>query len=416
MGDDSTTRTTRRTLLASTGTTLAATLLAGCTTDTDSTDTAAPTDAGGATNARTTTSDATDTTTTADGPYSVSMAPMGDVEFEQVPEDVFTVFSTYADMAVALGHGDALNSLYVPEMAGTTMNHYYSQLDGISFDFESLVDPLASGLSKEQLYELQSDVHLADPAWAATQQNWTDADVTEVQSRVGPWFGNFYSGTNNGVPDAARDYEFYGLWELFEKVAAVFQERERYEALAAVHDDLIATIEASRPPKSERPTAVRATLGPDGEQFYTYHLNEPGYWLADTRPLGATDAFADEDWSGLWGVVDYETMAEADPDVLLHLWGLTPNYSMADTKQSLREHPIGSELAAVENDRVYPAGMRYQGPIMNCFQLEMGAKQLYPDVFGAWPTYEDGRPYPEIPADERLFDRERVASIVRGDA
>jgi hypothetical protein len=60
--------------------------------------------------------------------------------------------------------------------------------------------------------------------------------------------------------------------------------------------------------------------------------------------------------------------------------------------------------------------MRYQGPIMNLFQLEMTAKQLYPDVFGSWPGYEDGESYPEIPEDERLFDRERVAGIVTGGA
>ncbi len=41
----------------------------------------------------------------------------------------------------------------------------------------------------------------------------------------------------------------------------------------------------------------------------------------------------------------------------------------------------------VENDRVVAGGMRYQGPLMNLFQLE-------------------------IPADERLFDRWRVADIV----
>jgi hypothetical protein len=59
--------------------------------------------------------------------------------------------------------------------------------------------------------------------------------------------------------------------------------------------------------------------------------------------------------------------------------------------------------------------MRYQGPVMNCFQLEMGAKQLYPEQFGEWPAYEDGQAYPEIPEDERLFGRERVANVVLGE-
>jgi hypothetical protein len=41
----------------------------------------------------------------------------------------------------------------------------------------------------------------------------------------------------------------------------------------------------------------------------------------------------------------------------------------------------------------------------------MAAKRLYPERFGGWSGY-DGGPYPEISADERLFDRQRVAAIV----
>jgi hypothetical protein len=64
---------------------------------------------------------------------------------------------------------------------------------------------------------------------------------------------------------------------------------------------------------------------------------------------------------------------------------------------------------------VYTQGARNQGPLLNLFQLEMTAKQLYPEQFGEWPGYTDGDPYPEIPADEQLFDRQRVADIVNGD-
>ncbi|MFC7166705.1 ABC transporter substrate-binding protein [Halospeciosus flavus] len=356
------------------------------------------------------------TTTTADSSYTVSMAPVGEVSFDRVPESVFTVFPQYADMAVALGHGDAVDTVYVPKMSGTTMNHYYHHLDGVSFDWEGLQDPLADGITREEVYELGSDVHFVDPAYVTTQDGWNRSDVEEVASTVGPWFGNFYSGTHATAPEAYRDdYQYYSLWELFGKVAQVFQETERYRQLEAVHADLLETIREGLPPAEERPTAVRVTMAPKRDVFYTYHLNEPGYWLADTRPLGATDAFAAKDWSNLWGTVDFETMLEADPDVILNLWGLTPYASTATTRERLQDHPVGSQLTAVQNDRVYPAGMRYQGPLMNLFQLEMGAKQLYPEQFGAWPGYTDGEPYPDIPTEEQLFDRQRVAAIVAGD-
>jgi hypothetical protein len=54
------------------------------------------------------------------------------------------------------------------------------------------------------------------------------------------------------------------------------------------------------------------------------------------------------------------------------------------------------------------------GPIRNLLQPEIGAKQFLPDRFGAWPRYEGGDS-PPIPADERLFDRRRVADIVTGE-
>ncbi|UPW01763.1 ABC transporter substrate-binding protein [Halorussus gelatinilyticus] len=412
MREPSASRLTRRSLLKGTGAAGVGAFLAGCTGDGASDGTQTSETGGSGTTTETTAAESTATET--GGGHSVSMSPVGTVVFDAVPEEVFTVFPQYADMAVALGHGDAVNSVYVPEMSGTTMNHYNHHLDGVSFDWKGLHDPLSNGFSKELLYKLGSDVHLTDPAWATTQSNWDRSDVEEIGSQIAPWFGNFYSGTHSPAPDGYGNYQYYDLWELFGKVAAVFRERERYEALAEVHSNLVSSIREKLPPKEERPSVVRVTLAQDGQSFYTYHLNKPGYWLADTRPLGANDAFADEDWQNLWGTVDYETMLKADPDVILHLWGITPRYSMADTRSKLENHSSGSQLTAVQNDRVYAAGMRYQGPIMNLFQIEMGAKQLYPDLFGEWPRYEDGDHYPEIPEDEWLFDRNEVADIVTG--
>lgn len=344
---------------------------------------------------------------------SASLAPVGEVSLDASPERIFSMYPQYADMVVALGYGDAVNTMYVPEMSGPTMNHYYDRLDGVSFTWEQLVNPLNDGLAKELLYELDSDLHLVDPAWVSTQKGWSKADIEEIETGLAPWFGNFYSGTHDDPPEGYADrYEYYTLWELFGAIAELLGEQERYQSLKEIHADVHATIESKLPPENERPTAVRVTLG-DGV-FWTYHLNRPGYWLADTRPLGAVDAFADQKWDRLWGEVGYEAMVEADPDVILNLWGMTPDYSTAETRATLRNHPVGKQLSALQNDRVYTQGMRYQGPIMNLFQLEMTAKQLYPDRFGAWPGYVDGEPYPEIPTDEQLFDRGRLAEIITG--
>ena len=350
----------------------------------------------------------------ADEPNTASMAPVAEVEFDAVPEDAFVTFPQYADMAVALGHGDAVNTLFAPEMSGPTMSMFYDRLEGVSFDGASLPHPLADGLIEEELYEYDSDVHFLDPSYVLTREDgWSESDIDDVAERVGPWFGNFHSGVHSDPADAYADaYEYYTLWELFERVAEVFQERDRYEKLRAVYEDVRSRIEAGLPPEDERPTVARVTLGDD--VFYAYHLNTPGFWQAETRPLGARDALADEEWATDWGTVDYETMLEADPDVVLHLWGITPQYAIDSVRNRLADHSAGSELTAVQNGRVVASGMRYQGPLMNLFQLEMTAKQLYPEQFGEWPGHVPGEPYPAIPADEQLFDRERVAAIVTG--
>lgn len=246
-------------------------------------------------------------TTDGEGSYSATMAPMGRVEFESVPESVFVVFTQYADMAVALGHGESVNSLFSPEMSGTTMNTYYDRLDGVSFDWKGLPDPLGDGMSKELLYKLNSDVHFADPAYVSTQKNWDQSDIEEVRTNIGPWFGNFYSGTHDTPPGGYRDrYQYYKLWEMFGKVAQVLQEKKRFRALESVYSEVISTIQDRLPPKEKRPSAVRVTLG-DGV-FYAHHLNKPGYWMADTRPLGANDAFGEKNWSDLWGKMGYEAL------------------------------------------------------------------------------------------------------------
>ena len=349
-------------------------------------------------------------TRTADGSYSVSMSPMGEVTFDSPPETVFTRLTHHADMAFALGHGDDITAMHAPDYYDGLWNQFVPRLPDVSLDWTGLYSSWEP--TKERLYELDSDVHLADPAWITKQEAWSPEDIDEIARNVSPWFGNSLSDTHQEPPEAyAEGYEYYTLWEQFELVAEMFQEQDRYEALAAVHDDLTATIESGLPPESERPTAVMiASL--DMETIYAYTLSNPGFLTAHTRPLGPRDAFEGSVESA--SIVDNETLLEADPDVILFLGGFEPGTDIARRRELFEEDSVTAEITAVQEERVYPQGARYQGPILHLFQLEMTAKQLYPDVFGEWPTYEEG-PYPEIPEDERLFDRQRVADVINGE-
>ena len=81
--------------------------------------------------------------TSGDDGRTVEMAPTGEVTFESVPENVANYFPGYADMAVALGHGDALNSVGVVDRYHTD---HYAELDGVSVDKE--------GTNKKQFRDL----------------------------------------------------------------------------------------------------------------------------------------------------------------------------------------------------------------------------------------------------------------------
>lgn len=354
-----------------------------------------------------------------DESYTVEMAPVGEVEFESVPEHVMVYSLLHADMAVAYGHGDAVNSLgFDAETGGNTLDAYYAALDGVSFDREGLTQlNTGSGrlsVDRELFYELDSDLHLVDPCLVLSFDGWESSDVEEIEENVGPWFGNAFSRDHAEPPEACReDYEYYSLWEQAERVARVFRAEDRFEALETIHADLLETIESNLPPAEERPT-IATVLFMDGS-FYPTRSDTPGFANAHVRPMGAPDAFAGEEITPETSY-GYESMLEVDPDVLLHEFGIASYYDVDAIRETMADHPVGGRLSAVETGRVYPSGDPVQGPIMNLFQLEMTAKQLYPERFGEWPGYTAGEPYPEIPEDERLFDRGRLADVVSGEA
>ncbi|AFK21292.1 hypothetical protein HFX_6168 (plasmid) [Haloferax mediterranei ATCC 33500] len=391
---------TRRDYVKYGGTVIGVGILTGCTGSGES---STPTE--------TTSGSVTVAETAKETSYSVTMSPAGEVTFEQPPESVFTVLPHHADMATAVGHGDAVTSmLYSPGYNDEIWNKFLERLDGVSVDWAGL--PGSWNPSKELLYELDSDLHLADPAYMTTMQGWSTDDIEEITENVAPWFGNTLSSANKEPPAGwAEGYQYYTLWEIFEKVAQVFQAEARYEALADVHAQVLSTIEGNLPPEDQRPTAAMVIFAQSEDSMYVYALNGPGFLTAHTRPLGAADVFADVQTESS---VDFEALIEADPDVILCLAGMSEYRHVTKVRDRLKSNPTTKSLSAVQNDRIYTQGGRNQGPLMNLFQLEMAAKQLYPDIFGEWPTYTEG-PYPEIPADEQLFDRQRVADIIKGD-
>ncbi|WP_458209475.1 ABC transporter substrate-binding protein [Haladaptatus sp. NG-SE-30] len=384
---------TRRRFIAGSGV-AGVSLFAGCTGGSD----------GGS--KQTTQTDATETsggetsdseTTSQSGAYSVKMAPVGEVGFESVPKQWVVYEAGYADMGVALGMADGLKAVGLPSRYHT---QFYDELSGVSVDKSSLTTLYSEGVDREIFFELDADVHLIDPNWLVNNSSFglKQSDVDQIGSQVAPFFGN----TIFRRTDSWHDYRYYSMYEAFGKVAKLFQQEERFQQFKSFHDEYISGLKSKLPSKSDRPSAMLLWQGKnEPTEFYPYRLNDKGTNKKQWHDLGVKDALTGTGIEGLSttkrGTVDYETLLEVDPEVILLRGHETKTRKQFENTvvAFMKEHNVASKLQAVKDDRVLRGGPIYQGPIINLFTTERAATSLYPDTFSG-----------------KLFDREKVASIV----
>jgi iron complex transport system substrate-binding protein len=394
MADDSNANQapTRRDYMKYGGAVVGGGLLAGCTGQSDSDSTPNETSADD--------QSTTETSTETDSSYTVEMAPVGKVQFEQPPERVTHYFPDYADMAVALGHGDSILSMGLPSRFHTS---HYDELDGVSVDVDSLTRLSDNGIDKELFYELDGDLHLIAPQWLINNGSFKleESDIEEVGDNVAPFIGN----TIFRRTDEWHDYRYYTLYEAFEKVAQIHQEEEKFTRLKQFHDEFIARVQTDLPPADDRPNALLTfAAGNEPEAFYPYRLSDQGANKKQFRDLGVNDALADTGVEGLSttdrGQIDYETMLEVDPDsILVRGHENKSRGEFEDTVLAfMKDHETASELTAVQNDMVFRGGPIYSGPLHHLFLTERYARLYFPEVYTS-----------------ELFDRQQVADIINGD-
>ncbi|WP_459190675.1 ABC transporter substrate-binding protein [Halosimplex sp. J119] len=413
-GRDAADAPTRRTYLRYGSALLAGTSLAGCTGS--DAETATPGD-DGATATTTPTETPTEAQPTATpteeptdagqspadptatpGSYSVDIPPTGEITFQSVPETWVAENASWADMGVALGLGKPRAVV----LTGEYRTWHYEDVPGLSANKEGMTSLWQDGIDKELLYDIDADVHFIDPNYMINLiPNWGEGDIAEISDNVAPFCGN----TSFSTYSWHEGYPYFDLYEATEKVAQVFRRTDRFDALRALHDETIASIQDRLPAESERPAiGLLSPASTEPEKFYPYRLGQRTaykHW----HDLGVGDAFEGSDIESFTsdrGSIDYEPLLEIDPEVLLFYTDTHRTRSeFRETYLSfMQDHGTASQLTAVENGDIYPAGGMYQGPIINLSKTERAARQLFPDEFGQ---------------DERLYDRQRLGEIVAGE-
>jgi iron complex transport system substrate-binding protein len=398
MANDDSRRRTRRDVLKASGVLAASGFLAGCSgsSGSETATEAAATDTASATATETATEEETEAETESSESYSVSMPPVGEVTFEEVPETWVANNGSWADMGVALGV-EPPKGVWLPSRYHT---RYYEEIPDVSVDKSGMTALYSDGVSKEVFYELDGDVHVIDPNFLMNRfKGWEQADVDEVSEQVAPFFGNSIFSTGYTWHE---DYPYLSLYEAFEKLSQVFQEQERYEAFASLHEEFQSNVSAVVPSaKSERPAvAVVWAAGNEPESFSPYLVGD-GTSFKQWRDLQVRDALAETDVKDFHenrGEIDYETLLEVDPDVLLCRGheSQTAEEFQNTVVSFMKNHDTASSLTAVRNGDVYRGGPLYQGPITNFVVTQRAAEQVYG-------------------VEEQLYDPQRVADIVAGD-
>lgn len=325
-------------------------------------------------------------------PYTVSMPPVGEVEFESVPETWAANNGSWADMGIALGR-EPPEALFLTRRYHT---EYYEEIPDVSVDASGIDSLWTDELTVEEFLNLSEnvDVFVMDPNFIENRSKLNAEDVEQITSAGTPFFGNSIFSRNYGW----HDYDFLTLYEAFEKLATLFQAEDRYAEFETLHDEFQSNLENAVP--SDEQPEVAVVWPAEGDTFYPYVIDD-GTSFKHLRDLGVEDAFGNSDVKDFHsdrGAIDYETLLDVDPEYILFRG--EKYMSRDEFEQShvepMKDNDTAQELTAVQNDDVYRAGPLYQGPIINLVVTEQMAGRLYG-------------------IDEELFDRQAVSDIVNGD-
>ena len=350
--------------------------------------------------------------------YYVNFSPCGEVEFKSVPKKIVSGQETYNDILMSF---NISNNIIGMTSKDKFYFNFYEDLNLQNYPNFQNMQQISIGRNlydKEIFYSINANIHHIDPVTLSMTKGWSESDIIEISRNIGPFFGNRYS-IENKKPQHIKNYKFYSLDEINLKFGEVYKQKSKAEKINNFTNQLIDLISSKLKNVSGKKIAI-IYLCKKG--IVPFDISSDGYGFSQYRILKCIDSFKISgirtySYEGNLGIMlDKESLLMANPDVIIINEGIyiDNRYNFFSRRTILLQNelekwkndPLLKDLTAFKNNQIILGGIYDQGPIARIYQLEMLAKQLYPEIFG---KFNSNHKYPE---NEQLFSRKELRDII----
>lgn len=269
------------------------------------------------------------------------------ITFERAPERAVSIGQSSTEILLSLGLAEKIVGTAV--WLGPVLEQYgaaNSRIRRISDDrpsFESVV------AEEPQIVVAQFEGYVGPHGAVATREQFSDLGIATYVSPA-----DCAAKDNTGGGDGVRGemYDFGLLYQEIRELAEIFDVAERGEALVSELERREAEASAALADSGIGDVSVVFWFSSprlDGEAYVAGKNGAPAYMLS---VLGATNIITTEEE---WPLVGWETIAGADPDIIVIADMERRRYGADDAAEKLkflRSDPLVSRLAAVRENRL----------------------------------------------------------------
>ncbi|GHC28724.1 ABC transporter substrate-binding protein [Aidingimonas halophila] len=281
--------------------------------------------------------------------YPLTLSNCGqEISFQSAPDNIVTVGQSATEILYALGLSD--------RVTGTSVwfNPVLPEFRDVNADIERIADndPSFEAVvnKKPELVAAQYEWHVGPSGSVATREQFHDLGIaTYIMPADCDTKDNTTGGDGTRTDAFSPDSVYKGITEL----ATIFDVQDAGDALVADFEarEKEAVARAERLELPEDLSAVFWFSSPEqvADPYVAGQLGAPGYMM---DKLGIRNVVeSDEEWP----VVGWETIARADPDIIVVAHMDRRRYPADDVEKKLEfleNDPVAREMSAVKNGNI----------------------------------------------------------------